>query len=575
MSSTRTAKDDSFYHQERHASSPEFERGLNAGRVAARCDSFKAKADRNLIWWLHYLSHQPGGLKAVAETLVARYANLFGTEQMVKIGKRAGQNYTAEEVKEIREDLPSKLAQRFPLRGETKSEMQKTCGCKYSRFAIRLDQQAENSRRLRDLAQEALVNYTDDSIERMCRNVEFEEAEARERQESGKNPASYPVNDFLKLCHEEALTQTWETDSRSETLENLLRELCLNPEVPLHSDPPWYFFKWDAALQRYMEEWIAQRAAGVVVTALGKEVHEMLNYTLHSGLMTLLEGDARTGKSFAARSWCEQHPGQARFVEVPPSKDDASFFRALARGLGLGNFLNYKVGEIKTRVESVLLTGDILLVLDESQRLWPQMNLRYGSPKRIEYIMSWANKTLEHPAVPMCLVSTPQFIQSQIAMGKNGWNSAQFIGRLADYKRLPGKLGIEDLMAVASSVLPEADTRTIRALAAYARTSARYLAAIDSIAARARYVANRAGKEHATTEHVRKAMQESVIPSDTMLVRTLEQGIKATSKGRSISPLSAQAEIEPPVCGTRPVTDTGVAPNIRRRAENPAALVAA
>jgi hypothetical protein len=573
MSSTRTAKDDSVYHQERYASSPEFERGLNASRVAARCDSLKPKADRNLIWGLHYLSHQPGGLTSVAETLVSKHADLFGTKQMVKIGKRAGQNYTAEEVRKIRQEMPPILAQRFPLRGETESEMKQTCGCKFSRFSSRLDQQAKISRRLMELAEDAPVNHTVDSIERMFLDVEFEEAEAREREESGKNPTSYPVNDFLKLCHEKALTQPWEANSRPDTLDNLLRELCLNPGVPLHSDPPWYFFNLDTALERHMEEWIAQRTAGVVVTALGKEVHEMLNYTLDSGLMTLLEGDARTGKSFAARSWCEQHPGQARFVEVPPGNDDASFFRALARGLGLGNFLNYKVGEIKPRVESVLLTGDILLVLDESQRLWPQMNLRYGAPKRIDYIMTWADKTLEHPAVPMCLVSTPQFIQSQIAMEKNGWSSAQFIGRQALYKRLPGKLGIEDLMAVASSVLPKADTPTIRAVAAYARTSARYLAAIDSIAARARYIANRAGQEHATTEHVLKAMQESVIPSDTILVRTLEDGRKATDKGRSISPAPVQSENEPPSRGTRPAMDATGAPDFRRRAGNVAELI--
>jgi hypothetical protein len=173
----------------------------------------------------------------------------------------------------------------------------------------------------------------------------------------------------------------------------------------------------------------------------------------------------------------------------------------------------------------------------------------------------------------MCLVATPQFIQSQIAMGKNGWNSAQFIGRLADYKRLPGEVGIEDLMAVASSVLPQEDTVTIRAMAAYARTSARCLAAIDSIAARARYHANRAGREHATTEDVRKAMQESVIPSDTMLVRTLEQGRKATSKGRSISPLPVQAEVKPPARVTRPAMKTTGAPDFHRRAGNVVELV--
>jgi hypothetical protein len=185
----------------------------------------------------------------VAETLVSRYANLFGTEQMVKIGKRAGQNYTAEEVRKIRQDMPPKISRRFALKGETRSEMNTTCGDNY--FS-RLRKQADISRRLRERAEQVFEDSSYDSYERMVRDVEYEKAEAREREASKKNPASYPVDDFLAVCREAAFTQTHEATERPETLENLLRELCLDPGPPLHSDPPWYFFKWDAALQRYM-----------------------------------------------------------------------------------------------------------------------------------------------------------------------------------------------------------------------------------------------------------------------------------------------------------------------------------
>lgn len=63
---------------------------------------------------------------------------------------------------------------------------------------------------------------------------------------------------------------------------------------------------------------------------------------------------------------------------MPPGNDDTSFFRALARGLGLGNFLKYKTIDIRERVESALLTGDLILVLDEAQRLWGDRNQRYA-----------------------------------------------------------------------------------------------------------------------------------------------------------------------------------------------------
>jgi len=79
-------------------------------------------------------------------------------------------------------------------------------------------------------------------------------------------------------------------------------------------------------------------------------------------------------------------------------------------------------------------------------------------------------------------------------------------------------------MAVTKAVLPEAEPLVLRALAVYARSSSRYLAAIDSVAKRARYIAMQAGRASATAEDVRKAMQESVIPADTKLFRALENG---------------------------------------------------
>jgi histone H3/H4 len=182
----------------------------------------------------------------------------------------------------------------------------------------------------------------------------------------------------------------------------------------------------------------------------------------------------------------------------------------------LGNFLSYKATEIRDRVESVLLTGNLLLVLDEAHRLWPQRNLRYGFPGRIVWVMTMANA-----GVPIAMISTPQFIQAQKAIEKNGWNSAQLTGRISHFESLPADLSPEDLMSVAKTILPESNAQSLRALAVYARSSARYLAAIDSIAKRARYIASLDARATVTTEDVRRAMQESVIPADTKLHHAL------------------------------------------------------
>jgi histone H3/H4 len=156
--------------------------------------------------------------------------------------------------------------------------------------------------------------------------------------------------------------------------------------------------------------------------------------------------------------------------------------------------------------------------------------------------------------VPICCISTPQFIEWQKAAEEKGrWNSAQLTGRISHFETLPSELSREDLMAVAKSVLPEASTQTLQALAVYARSSARYLAAIDSIATRARYIASQDKRATATTADVRKAMQESVIPADTKLHCALEAGRNA--KLRKMTPAPVQITPERlPASEPEPVT---------------------
>jgi len=390
-----------------------------------------------------------------------------------------------------------------------------------------------------------LINEANKSEEvfNSARAAKAADEQAEDRKKAAKHPTTYPVAAFLDLCREAARGKRYDYDEAAQSLAKELLDLCLDPGWKLDSGRPWYFAGLIATLRDYQRQWIEAKSAGVVVTVLGKKVHEMLDYTLHSGSMTLLVGSARRGKSFAARSWCEQHAGHSRFIEVPPGNDDTSFYRAIARGLGMGNFSQYKAIELRERVESVLLTGDIVSCLDEAQRLWPEVNLRSrcGFPKRISWVMSMVNQ-----GVPFCLLATPQFFDRQnLSDQLAGWNSAQFIGRLGDWKRLPDELSTDDLEAVAKAVLPEADSRTLRALAIYARTSARYLAAIDAIASRARYDATRAGRAEITTEDVKKAMRENIIPSDSMLVRTLQCASK-TKSGRRSAPTIPEAPLREP-----------------------------
>jgi hypothetical protein len=534
MSSTRITTDDSVFHQNRYASSAEFERGLVANMVAKRCSLLNDKADRDLIWFVQYLSHQDGGLAAVAKDLVAKFGDRIGTATMAKNRDKI---YQAEDVKKIRLELPKPLRRRFPLYGETRDDIAKLGGRKNG--------------------------YC---FPPLMSDYERHEQIDQDREQAAKQPKFYPATALLELCREAAVNG-FDNGSDTDNLEKELCQLCLDPGWNLAAASPWYFADLVKVLREYQQHWIQQQS-NVVTTALGKKICETLDYALYSHRLALLEGNARLGKSFAARAWCLQHPGKARFIEVPPSNDESTFYRALARGLGLGNFLSYKAVQIRERVESVLLTGDLILVLDEAQRLWPQRNFRYGFPNRIVWVMAMANA-----GVPICMVSTPQFITSQKAVEKTGWNSAQLTGRIGHYEFLPTTLEASDLMAVSRAVLPEADDVVLQALADYASASSRYLAAVDSIAMRARYIAMRAGRSVCNTADVRTAMKESVIPSDTMLARTLDRA-KKTDCGRRTPAALAPVEPMPPVAdqiesplparGSRPVE----LPTFLRRSRN-------
>jgi hypothetical protein len=148
---TRRAKDDSVFHQNRYASSPDFERGLLANLVAKRVSILDDKADRELLWFLQYLSHQAGGMAAVAAELLVKYPDRIGTQVMIEIGKGTAKTYNADEVRRIRPDMPRDLRRRFPLRGETNRELRSL-----SSYFHRQADDAERARVMQDDALEAI-----------------------------------------------------------------------------------------------------------------------------------------------------------------------------------------------------------------------------------------------------------------------------------------------------------------------------------------------------------------------------------------------------------------------------------
>ena len=137
--------------------------------------------------------------------------------------------------------------------------------------------------------------------------------------------------------------------------------------------------------------------------------------------------------------------------------------------------------------------------------LWPQYKDVRSSPRRINWLLT----EVVNKGIPVALVTTPQFDISQKAIVKgSGWASEQLDGRIAYRLDLPSTLPESDLKAIAKHYIPEADTPVLNGLCAYAQASGKYLAGIEAVAKRARFLARKAGQTTPGEAELRTAMKE-------------------------------------------------------------------
>jgi len=197
-----------------------------------------------------------------------------------------------------------------------------------------------------------------------------------------------------------------------------------------------------------------------------------------------------------------------------------SFFRAIAKALGVSINLNSKAQELRQRIEDTLQGGDLMIVIDEAHYLWPNLIDSRTLPARINWILT----ALVNNGVPVALVTTPQFLRNQEEFeARTRWTSEQLTGRIGHYEPLPTTLTPEDLHKVAAALLPDASEQTLEALVVYAQASTKYLAGIRHAVDRARFIAGKDGRDRIQFSDVKRALKEAVIPSDTAFANAVGQ----------------------------------------------------
>jgi len=483
-------------------------RGLNGNLVTARCDLLLSARKRSLLYFIQALSHREGGLRKVSRELVKMFPERIGTPAIHKIGVKADKIYPQNILKQLESDLI------------------RSCNVGISE---------ENTRS---------IIFRDYDANEILYEVELH-----------AGGRSIKGSDLMELCR-------WVAEIKTE---EFLAEFCLNPKMrfSLPGEPDIvrefeevnfqsedgenrnkdatapYFHDIVGALSEYKKRHVDRIRQKTVVTEVGRRVYEALEYASKSEGMVIIEGNARLGKTFASKTWCDMHLGCARFVSVPCSNAEEDFYRAIACSLGLSVSQKKNV-ELRDLIDKTLRSGHIMLVFDEAHFLWPQKNVRVANPVRL----NWIRTELVDKGIAVALITTPQAWKNDRTrtIKNTGWACEQFEGRVAYYERLPAELSVEDLKAVAKSMFPSLDNASMKFLAGMAMTTREYLGALSAVARRARwYWAEKAGRPEVSFEDIDNAVKERMaIPNpQEHSQRTLA---KTTAKGGERGPCNKPAD---------------------------------
>jgi AAA domain-containing protein len=285
-------------------------------------------------------------------------------------------------------------------------------------------------------------------------------------------------------------------------LPQLLKGFCLDPKADI-SKGVWFFHDLVGALLELRKRSAAAAGSRMAETAVTRKIFETLDFWFAERPMILIEGVAGIGRTESARAWTDAHCGVVRFVEVPSSGDDRSFFTAIARVLGIARGMSMKSQQIKVRIEEMLASSDLLLAFDESQYLWGQYIRPRKTPDRLLWI-----KSIFDAGTPIALIAHTDFSKWQTHYVKQTlWTDEQFERRLNRRVVLAAEHTREDMLKIARAHFPQGGSRCWNLLAAYALgIEKKQASGIVEALRSARYRAKQSGRDLATFTDIEAAL---------------------------------------------------------------------
>jgi hypothetical protein len=419
--STRRASDDRF-HQERFCSSPELDGdAINALIAAKRIGLVQDRGARELLWFIQWRSLASNGLQQLCKELQTMFPDRYGTT--------------------------AALQRFFASKRHTPT--------------------LEELRAIRD----ASHHLTSD-----CFSVRYNDGG---NDDDDDEPAPQPFRPELSPRAEADEHRDAAADAANEELANHLRRCCVDPSTHI-TESPWYFINLPGALTELRALSIAKAKSRLADTLVAREINGALDFWAARRRMVLIEGVAGIGRTETLRAWCDAQAGLVRYVEVPSSADDRSFYVSIARELGVARGMSFSGQQIKLRVEETLRASGLMLALDESQYLWGNALRPRKTPDRILWI-----KTTFDAGTPIALIAHSDFSKGQEHFVKRTlWTEEQFARRVDRRCVLPSRHSTEDLIAIAKAHLPSGDERSWKLLAAFAVAPVNAATAYTSVLAK-------------------------------------------------------------------------------------------
>lgn len=323
-----------------------------------------------------------------------------------------------------------------------------------------------------------------------------------EREEAAFERVARELHEFYPVwCEARALKR----------LPKFLAQLALDPSIDVETASVPGCRDLCGLLTEYKARFEISAVAHVAHTDTVKQVWETLDYALSQRGLVVATGEARTGKSTAAQSFALSHLGQCRYVQLTSAMDHTSFFRDLARGLGVACTAQRKCQEMRARVEDALREQHVMLILDEADYLWPQTTRPTEAPLRANWLLS----SLCNSGVAVALIGTKNFpkLLGNLERKLPIWNARTWHGRVRLNRALPDQSTREDLEAIISASVPEADEAMRLLLLGHALKSPIAVTAIEGAAARARWFAAAESRSMGFADIERAMIESGTLPT--------------------------------------------------------------